>query len=391
MYPNMILLDKPYVSQFLKDTITKYNFPAIDTGDIITDGEITLISSDEIIQKFKAEPNGRLYTNSENSINWVTNNLGFTKLPEYINLFKNKVEFRKLIKSIYPDFFFKEISLENLNQIKLEELPMPFIIKPAVGFLSLGVHKVINERDWLEVKLQIQEEFTNAQNLFPIEVVNASSFIIEEVISGDEFAFDAYFDEKGEAVVLGITQHLFASEKDVSDRVYFTSKELIKKHLQQFKDFVRALGEKANIKNFPVHVEVRVDEKGTLIPIEVNPMRFGGWCTTADLTHLATSLNPYHCFLNNIKPDWSQILNEMDDEIYSLIILDNSTGIPSDNISLFDYEKLLKQFSNPLELRKIDFNTYPIFGMLFTKSKKADFIEIENILTSRLNEFVVEK
>lgn len=186
--------------------------------------------------------------------------------------------------------------LQDLDQIDLTELPMPFIIKPSVGFLSLGVHKVVNENEWQKVKQDIQDEFTNARNLFPIEVVNASSFIIEEVIEGDEFAFDAYFDNKGDAVVLGISKHLFASEKDVSDRVYFTSKELIQKHLKQFKDFVQALGDRAEIKNFPVHVEVRVDEEGTLIPIEVNPMRFGGWCTTADLTNKATGLNPYHCF-----------------------------------------------------------------------------------------------
>ncbi|WP_372645132.1 ATP-grasp domain-containing protein, partial [Ancylomarina sp.] len=201
----MILLDKPYVSQFLKDTITKYNYPAIDTGDIIENGEIALISTEEIIKQFKNKPNSRLYTNSENSINWVTTNLAFTRLPEYINLFKNKVEFRKLIKSIYPNFFFKEVALQDLNQLDLDELPMPFIIKPAVGFLSLGVHKVINENEWQKVKQDIEDEFTNAKRLFPIEVVNASSFIIEEVIAGDEFAFDAYFDDKGDAVVLGIS------------------------------------------------------------------------------------------------------------------------------------------------------------------------------------------
>jgi len=283
------------------------------------------------------------------------------------------------------------VSLQDIDRIDLDELPMPFIIKPAVGFLSLGVHKVVNKQEWLKVKHEIHMEFSNAKSLFPIEVVNASSFIIEEVIAGNEFAFDAYFDENGEAVVLGISQHLFASEKDVSDRVYFTSKELIQTYLPQFTQFVESLGQCADIKNFPVHIEVRVDDNGRLIPIEVNPMRFGGWCTTADLTHLATNLNPYHCFLKNIKPDWDQILDKMDDEIYSLIILDNSTGITTDKIIQFDYEKLLKRFSSPLELRKIDYKTYPIFGMLFTKSKKSEFKEVEEILISNLQEFVTEK
>ncbi|MRT93953.1 ATP-grasp domain-containing protein [Ancylomarina sp. 16SWW S1-10-2] len=384
----MILLDKPYVSQFLKDTITKHKFLAIDTSDVIKDGEISLANPEEIIQQFKDEPNSRIYTNSENSINWITKNLAFTKLPEYINLFKDKVEFRKLIKSIYPDFFFKEVSFKDIDQLDLKDLPMPFIIKPAVGFLSLGVHKVVNAQEWSKVKEEIIKEFTDAKAVFPIEVVNTSSFIIEEVIEGDEFAFDTYFDDNGKAVILGITKHLFSSDKDVSDRVYYTSKELIQTYLAQFTQFVEALGKQANIRNFPAHIEVRVDDKGKLIPIEVNPMRFGGWCTTADLNNKATGLNPYYNFLKNIKPDWNKVLDKMDDEIYSLIILDNSTGIPSNKITNFDYDKLLKEFSNPLELRKTDYKIYDIFGMLFTKCSQSNFKEIEDILVSNLRKYV---
>ncbi|NOU59527.1 ATP-grasp domain-containing protein [Marinifilum caeruleilacunae] len=384
----MILLDKPYVSKFLKETIVKYDFPALDTGNITEHGELSLISTEEIIENFKNDSNSRLYTNSENSINWVVKNLGFTKLPEYINVFKNKVEFRKLVQSMYPSFFFREVGLKELDEVKLEELPMPFIIKPAVGFLSLGVHKVLNAKDWAHVKELIKEEFTEAQSLFPIEVVNASSFLIEEIIEGEEFAFDAFFDEDGEATVLGVSKHLFSSDTDVSDRVYFTSKETITNYLEPFTNFVQELGNKAKLKNFPVHVEVRVDKNGIMIPIEVNPMRFGGWCTTADLTYFATGLNPYYCFLKNIKPNWNQVLEEMDDEIYSLIILDNSTGIPSKEISNFDYDALLNKFMQPLELRKVDYKMYSIFGMLYTKTPKEQFAEIEEILVSDLKEFV---
>lgn len=384
----MILLDKPYVSKFLKETIVKYDFPALDNGNITEHGELSLIDAEEIIQSFKNDSNSRLYTNSENSINWVVKNLGFTKLPEYINVFKNKVEFRKLIQKMYPNFFFREVGFTDLDEVKLTELPMPFIIKPAVGFLSLGVHKVFNQTDWERVKQLIKAEFTEAQSLFPIEVVNASSFLIEEIIEGEEFAFDAYFDENGTASILGIAKHLFSSDTDVSDRVYFTSKETIKEYLLPFSQFVKDLGDQVNLRNFPVHVEVRVNKDGVLIPIEVNPMRFGGWCTTADLTYMATKLNPYQHFLKNIKPDWTKILEAMDDEIYSLIILDNSTGIPSKEITNFDYNALLNKFVQPLELRKVDYKMYSIFGMLYTKTPNDKFDEIEEILKSDLKEFV---
>ncbi|MDM8159477.1 hypothetical protein QUH73_06615 [Labilibaculum sp. K2S] len=65
----MILLDKPYVSKFLKDTIVKYNFPVLDTGNVTETGELSLIGSEQFIQHFRDNTNSRIYTNSENSIN----------------------------------------------------------------------------------------------------------------------------------------------------------------------------------------------------------------------------------------------------------------------------------------------------------------------------------
>jgi len=69
-------------------------------------------------------------------------------------------------------------------------------------------------------------------------------------------------------------------------------------------------------------------------------------------------------------------------------VLDNSTGIEIGNIRSFDYDKLLTKFKRPLELRKIDFQQYPVFGFLFTETAEDDFVELQNILNSDLREFV---
>lgn len=384
----MILLDKPYVSNFLKETIREHQFITLDTGGIVSESELALSTADVIVEQFKENPDCRIYSNSENAINWVCRHLDFTALPSYINQFKNKVTFRQLVQKIYPDFYFQEVALADIDQLDLSKIPMPFIIKPAVGFLSLGVHKVLNKENWEEVKQAIKNEIDEAERLFPLEVINTSHFIVEEMIEGKEFAFDAYFNEKGEPTIMGILHHPFGSETDVSDRVYYTSKEIIKEHLPLFTDFIHRIGECTNIKNFPMHVEVRVTEEGKVVPIEINPMRFGGWCTSADLTWHATGMNPYVYYMENKKPDWEKILEQMDDEIYSLSILDNSTGEHADNIEKFDYEALLKKFVMPLELRKVDFKAYPIFGMLYTKTPKDQFREIDEILKSDLREFV---
>lgn len=59
-----------------------------------------------------------------------------------------------------------------------------------------------------------------------------------------------------------------------------------------------------NLKNFPAHIEIRIDKNGNINPIEVNPLRFGGWCTTGDISWYAYGFNSYEYFLKGKKPDW---------------------------------------------------------------------------------------
>lgn len=54
-------------------------------------------------------------------------------------------------------------------------------------------------------------------------------FILEQYITGEEYALDAYYDENGRAVLLNIMKHDFACSSDVSDRLYYTGKEIIEK------------------------------------------------------------------------------------------------------------------------------------------------------------------
>ena len=218
--------------------------------------------------------------------------------------------------------------------------------------------------------------------------MDTRSFIVEQLINGEEYAFDAYFNSAGEPVILSILKHVFSSDYDVSDRVYITSKEILESNLDEFTDFARKIGGLANVKNFPVHIELRRDNDGTLLPIEVNPMRFGGWCTTADISFLAYGLNPYLYYYSQKEPDWPAILKGKDGKLFSIIVLDNSTGIDTAEITAFDYEKLLSNFDKPIELRKIDHKKYPVFGFLFTETREDNFIELENILHSDLTEFV---
>jgi len=387
----MLIIDKPYVSNFLIETITKNKLPILENDfSKIYKNEISpyLLTKEEFISKFQESKNPKLYTTSENSIGWISNNLGCSDLPEKIDLFKNKTKFRELTALMYPDFYFKEIQIANIDKISFDELPLPFIIKPSTGFFSMGVYKVNNKVEWEQTKKNILIEIEKIENLYPKEVIDTNTFIIEECIEGDEFAFDAYYDQFGKPVLLNIFKHYFASRNDVSDRVYYTSKEIIEENYLVFTDFLTRIGELVKVKNFPVHVEVRLNKEGQPIPIEINPLRFGGWCTTADLTFHAFGFNPYEYFFKSQKPDWKSIMAQTNDSLFSIIVLDNSTGKDPKTIKSFDYDLLSLSFLNLLELRKVDYKEYSVFGFLFIETSSDCFSELERISASNLKEYI---
>ena len=189
-------------------------------------------------------------------------------------------------------------------------------------------------------------------------------------------------------MITNILQHLFSSESDVSDRVYLTGEKVVSDNLESFTAFLAQVGRLAGWRDFPVHVEVRVDASGHIIPIEFNPLRYGGWCTTADLTILGFGLNPYLAFLNDERPDWPAIFAARRDKLYSLVVLDNSTGIDPGRIVGFDHQRLATWFSRPLEVRPMDLGRTGVFGFLFLETPEDRRDELERVLHSDLREFV---
>jgi len=386
----MIILDKPYVSDFLIDTINKYQFSVLNnqlTKTINTIDTSNLISDEKAIRSI-IDKNELLYTNSENAIGWISKNLKKTELPKQIELFKNKENFRELLSNVYPDFFYKKVAYNELVTINYEALPKPFVIKPNVGFFSMGVYIIKSPADWGNALELLKNEIQEVKDLYPSQVLDATEFIIESYIEGKEYAIDCYFNDHGEPIILNILEHQFSTLDDVSDRLYFTSTRIIERLKDKVQLFLQQLNELANLTNFPLHIEVRIDED-VIIPIEGNPMRFGGWCTTADLAYHAFGINSYQYYFEQKKPDWDTILKNADTSIFSVVILNNATGYIADQIMSFNYDKLLETFKNPLELRKIDYAKYPLFGFLFTKTDAEDISELENILVSDLTEFII--
>lgn len=377
----MIILEKPYASEYLIDSIVRNDWVVLENKAVelaaIEDGAFETIS-EEIAQNYYNKLDYPLiYSNSENAINWILEKLPDSQLARYISLFKNKTAFRNMLKDFYPEFQYKEYDFETLSSLPVESLKFPIVIKPTIGFLSFGVHTIHNDKDWKTSLFALEKEMQVAQNLYPQTVIDGSKFLIEDYADGEEYAIDAYYDREGNPVILNIFQHPFLDSNDVRDRIYITSAGIMIKYMSKFAMILKQIGEKNDIRNFPLHIEVRVTSNEEIIPIEVNPMRFAGWCTT-DLAQYAWGINPYECFMGQKKPDWTEILEKASKGVYYFSMAEISSDVDRSKIKSFDYESYLKNFSNVLELRRINYKKNPLFAIIFGQTNDKE--EVKNIL-----------
>ena len=66
----MNLLDKPYVSTFLSNTLQKTNIPVVDTTvarELLPEEDFNFIGERDAIQQLKEDPQTMVYTNSESN------------------------------------------------------------------------------------------------------------------------------------------------------------------------------------------------------------------------------------------------------------------------------------------------------------------------------------
>ncbi|WP_027720365.1 ATP-grasp domain-containing protein [Maridesulfovibrio zosterae] len=386
----MFILEKPYVSDLLRTTITETKAHVLSNKMAqasFTNNELKLCIEKDFVKLYNENQDRPIYSNSENSIDWIDHNLSCGALPKKIRLFKDKAAFRDLVRDMYPDFFYRTVKFDELDSINPDQLAIPCVIKPCVGFFSLGVHMVESVKGWHKAVNAIKEEVDHIKNMYPAKVLELDNFIIEQCIEGEEFAVDAYFNAEGIPVIINIFGHLFASNEDVSDRCYITSPEIIKKHHDNFKDLLKEIGKRAKLKNFPIHIEVRTDGLNNLGVIEVNPMRFAGWCVT-DLAYYAYGINPYKYFMEGKVPDWDEISECCKGKVYAMVIGDIDASVDCNKIKSIDYDSFKANFSNPLELRRIDYKEYPVFAFIFAELDKENINDLQKILHADFTQYL---
>ena len=383
----MIILEKPYVSAPLVEYLEKSQLSVLknDMSELLVKQgrRLNLVNDNEFVAQYKQS--GKLYAVSENALVWLYPHLAGSELIEKVKIVKDKAEFRKICAKIFPDFYYKEVEMKELRSLNPDELPLPLVIKPAVGFLSVGVYIVRSKEEWNAALDDIDKNFAKQCAVFPETVVKSGKFVLEDFIQGEEYAVDAYYDKDGKPNIINIFHHIFKNETDVSDRLYCMSKEIFEKHYGPFNQFLIDLNSVLNLRNFPMHVEFRVDKNtGKAIPIEVNPLRFAGMCLN-DLTRHTCGLLPVQCYFEGIHPDYATMWNGIEDDVFSFVVLDK----PYETNKALDFEKIKKHFHGVVETRDIMNPAMSVWGFLFVKTDKAHRNELNEILNSDLTEFIL--
>ena len=148
----MFILEEPYVSDLLAATVAELGLPVLDTPmarrRLVGPHAVTALRRRRRSQPpHRSRARGSTPTPRTPSAGSPSTSPRRT-CRDRIGLFKDKVAFRELVADLYPDYRFFGLSLAELRSFDPARVRAPFIVKPAVGFFSMGVHVVESAEAW---------------------------------------------------------------------------------------------------------------------------------------------------------------------------------------------------------------------------------------------------
>ena len=318
-----------------------------------------------------------LYVPSEDGLNLVAQRTHNPHITQAIHLFKDKFAFREKIAPLFPDFYFKTCKTEAIGALQLDfSHGKKYVIKPQRGYYATAVKTVDAHSDLIAVQREIKAELAARSKFYTGGMLSEHEVIVEEFIGTEiknslsldhaELAVDLFYDNAGVPVIVGLYHHPHPTHDNYFHTLYYTNAkifELFSARVLAFFNALQSLG--MNLRSFPVHAEFKV-HNGALIPIEVNPYRFGGY-GLADLMHYVGGINPYRAYFNNERPDWSAIWQGKTDH-YGCIVGYNGQTVDVQETAP-DHLKF-QAFLAPslLNYEALDHTTSPLFGIAFVQT-----------------------
>src|SRR5262245_37223811 len=105
---NYIILGQGFISKELKKLKDNKNFVFLESEELYKYSVV-------ITQKDK------VYINSEASLQSVLEKMNDKKSKDVIIKLKDKFACREILKPLYPSFFFQEVLLKDLSEVRLEK------------------------------------------------------------------------------------------------------------------------------------------------------------------------------------------------------------------------------------------------------------------------------
>ncbi len=379
---NYIIIGKGYISELVTKILTEGKDK--DKIEIKGEDEVKVISEEDFRgSSLILKTGNKVYAPTESALEIILERSEDIVFKNAVNMLKDKYKFRELMSNLYPDFFFTKTTIDELEGIKLDR-GKKYIVKPTKGFFGTAV-KVLNKKNNIsEITKEIRNELKKSSHYFPESILSKNELIVEQFVEGEEYAVDMYFNEKGNPEIMNIYHHPLPEKSEYFNVLYYTNKDIFDRFYDRLKTIFIELNQHLNITNFPIHAEFKL-ENDTLIPIEMNPLRYGGF-GLSDLTYHAFGFNPFNAFFNNLKPDWQQIWEIRNEHHFGWVLGYNGTNINVETHTPND-EAYLHYLGETLHYVKIDHKKNPVFSIAYVKDNCP--ISLQRFLKIEFNDFFV--
>jgi len=379
---SLALLSLAYTSPMLLNTLLREGIPVAAKGplraELARHCPGLKMAAKEEAQEIISQPDSRILANAEGLLPCLLSASADSSRREGIRMLKTKPSLRERTGGLGPGTYSQVVEGCRLKEVRLPK-DLSFIIKPSVGLQGIGLRKVNRPSDLAAIADDILQETRKAEERFGTDLISADRFSIEEYVKGEELACDAYMSSTGEPAILGVYAHPRLNDDDLRDVLFYTSSELTRKMLPRMEDSLRRIAELTGIRSLPMHAKFR--RRGReLVPIEVNPMRFGDF-GLPDLTFFAFGINPYRHYYQQQAPQWDRILSRPGKDIFFRVL----ARLPgSFSKKKFDHEKFADTFEDLAGYCRLDPLRHPAISIAFAKAAseeaalkylKADFQE----------------
>jgi len=330
-------------------------------------------------RRFRASD--KIAITSENVLDPVLKRLDDPHRCQTIAALKDKSRCREMLSTLYPDFYFKRATLDELDQITLPP-DRTFVIKPNKGYFATAIKYVTSETDLREIRDEITDELKRKSEIFADTVLSDNEVIIEAFIEGEEYAVDMFFTSDGEPAIVNIYHHPIPENPDYLHALYYSSKPVFDALHDRFVDWFRTLNKTLKATSFPIHGEFRLTETG-ISPIELNPLRFGG-DGLIDLAYHAFGLNPYDAFFKDQAPDWDALWKGREEKIFTWMMgyVGTDVDVASHRPDMGRFQNL---FTKVLSDTMLDYQSSMGFSVIY--AEETDMEAVHHLVNLEFREF----